>query len=91
MSFSTDDKLGRISWVTEMELEPGSHEDAAHVQRGPKVTSLVARSSRGRCVQHLHDVCPRFTPDSHRMRASHPRIRRKCCAHLPRTTRDVTV
>jgi hypothetical protein len=26
------------------------------LQRGPKVTSLIARSSRGRCAQHLHDT-----------------------------------
>jgi hypothetical protein len=27
-----------------------------YLQRGPKVTPLVARSSRRRCAQHLHDV-----------------------------------
>jgi hypothetical protein len=31
---------------------------------GPKVTFLVARSSRGRCAQHLHDV--RGLHDTHR-------------------------
>jgi hypothetical protein len=36
------------------------------VQRGPKVTSLVARSSRGRYAQHLHDV--RGLHDAHRSR-----------------------
>jgi thiamine transporter ThiT len=25
-----------------------------YIQRGPKVTSLVAHSSRGSCAQHLH-------------------------------------
>jgi hypothetical protein len=39
-------------------------------------------------TQIVRDICARFTPG-----ASHPRIRRKCCAHLPheeRATRDVT-
>jgi hypothetical protein len=36
------------------------------IQRGPKVTSLVALSSRGRCAQHLHDV--RGLHDAHRTR-----------------------
>jgi hypothetical protein len=38
---------------------------------------------------HSRDICARFTLGS----ASHPRIRRKCCAHLlheERATRDVT-
>jgi hypothetical protein len=46
------------------------------LQTGPKVTSLVASSSRGRYAQHLHDVyasymhivresCARFPPDAH--------------------------
>jgi hypothetical protein len=68
------------------------------IQRGPKVTFLVARSTRGRCAQHLR-----------RIRGCDARIRResgaydvnkiivhssrtscKCCAHQPRATRDVT-
>jgi hypothetical protein len=31
-------------------------DDGPMLQRGPKVTSLVARSSRGRCAQHPHDM-----------------------------------
>jgi hypothetical protein len=52
------------------------------LQRSPTVTSLVARSSRGRCAQHLHDaratrctsyanyvrsICVTYAPDSRRM------------------------
>jgi hypothetical protein len=43
------------------------------------------------CPNFARDI--RHTLDSLRMRGSHPRIRRKCCAHLPReerATRDVT-
>jgi hypothetical protein len=39
------------------------------IQRGPKVTSLVALSSRGRCAQHLHDVRGRLH-DAHRTQVS---------------------
>jgi hypothetical protein len=52
-------------------------------------------------IRGLHDrtsyanfachICVTYAPDSRRMRASHQRIRRKCCAHLPRATRDVTL
>jgi hypothetical protein len=64
---------------------------------GPKVTSLVACSSHGRCAQHLHtratwrtsyancahNICVTYMY----MYAPHPRIRRKCCMHLPREER----
>jgi hypothetical protein len=54
-------------------------------------TSLVARSSRGRFAQPLHDLQHfRDIRQIHAGCASHPRIRRKCCEHLPRATRDVT-
>jgi hypothetical protein len=70
-------------------------------RRGSKVTYPLLR---GRCAQHLYDVrglhdahrtriCVTYALDSRRMRASHPRIRRKCCVHLPheeRATRNVT-
>jgi hypothetical protein len=45
-------------------------------QRGPTVTSLVARSSRGRCdITSCVTLCARFT--------RHIRESGKCCAHLP--------
>jgi hypothetical protein len=62
--------------------------------RGRKVTSLVARSSRGRCAHHLHDTQISRVTFAWHMRqihagcAPHPWIRRKCCVHLPRV-RDV--
>jgi hypothetical protein len=76
-----------------------------NIQRGPKVTSLVARQVRATfawCTRatwrtsyanFARNICVTYAPDSRRMRASHPRIRRKCCAHLlreERATRDVT-
>jgi hypothetical protein len=45
-----------------------------YIQRGPKVTSLVARSSRGRCAQHC---MIRGRHDAHR-----PRILRVIYKHL---------
>jgi hypothetical protein len=68
--------------------------DIKVIQRGSKVTSLVARSSRGRCAQHLHDtrttwrtsyanfarnICVTYAPDSRRMRVTSANP-----AHLPR-------
>jgi hypothetical protein len=41
-------------------------------------------------VNFTRNLCVTYAPDSCRMRMSHPRIRRKCCPHLPRATRDVT-
>jgi hypothetical protein len=64
------------------------------LQRDPKVTSLVARSSRGRCAQHLHDtrphdarrtqilrdigLCARFTPDACHIRESDANVACTC-------------
>jgi hypothetical protein len=60
-----------------------------NVQRGPKVTFLVARSARP-AIHDAHRIfcaanCAwHYAPDSRRMSASPPRIRRKCCVNLPR-------
>jgi hypothetical protein len=55
------------------------------IQRSPKGTSLIVRSSRGRCARHLHDtratwrtsyanfarnICVTYAPDSRRMRVT---------------------
>jgi hypothetical protein len=45
--------------------------DELHIQGGPKVTSLVARSSRDRCAQHLL-----------RIRECYARIRRESGAYV---------
>jgi hypothetical protein len=65
------------------------------VQRGPKVTSLVARSSRGRCVQQLSDTRMWRAHPAWIWRICHANVTRtckctscKCCAHL--RTKDVT-
>jgi hypothetical protein len=74
---------------------------SCNVHRGPKGTSLVARSLCGRRgAQHLYDTCATWrtsyanfahdicvTCQIHAGCASHPRIQRKCCAHLPREQR----
>jgi hypothetical protein len=73
------------------------------VQKGPKVTSLVAHSSRGRCAQHLRRIrgcdarirresgaCMYITRGSRvRCASCSPRISCKCCAHLPREERTL--
>jgi hypothetical protein len=41
------------------------------------MTHIVRKFSAG-------NICVTYAPDYRRMRASHPRMRRKCCAHLPR-------
>jgi hypothetical protein len=48
------------------EFPPLSADISVPIQRGPKVTFLVAHSSRGRCTQHSHDV--RGLHDAHRTR-----------------------
>jgi hypothetical protein len=59
-----------------------------HVQRSPKVTSLVARNI---CmIRGLHDAHRTQILCSHNICVT-PRIRRKCCAHMPHATRDVTL
>jgi hypothetical protein len=75
------------------------------VQRGPKATSLVARSSRGRCAQHLHDtramthiydIYANFARNICVTYAPDLRQMRvtsanptQCCAHLPREERAI--
>jgi hypothetical protein len=40
----------------EWNLQPVYFIGLLNLQRGPKVTSLVARSTRGRCAQHLRRI-----------------------------------
>jgi hypothetical protein len=70
--------------------------DFPGLQSGPKVTSLVARSSRGRCTKHLR----RIRDVTHIRRepgACHANVTRKVCVRCvscasceDRATRDVT-
>jgi hypothetical protein len=56
--------------------------------RGVHGTRATWRTSYANSARN---ICVTYAPDSRRMRVtSDPRIRCKCCVHLPRATRDVT-
>jgi hypothetical protein len=60
-------------------------------QKGATFACCTRATWRTSYTKSARNICMTYAPDSRRMRASHPRIRRKCCAHLlheERATRD---
>jgi hypothetical protein len=97
LSLNTKHLLGDASPTTPAAARV--HLVLSWVQRGPKVTPLVARQMRATfawlrgCDVNLAHMSRKCYTRKFRVRCASARVSCKCCAHLPReerATRDVT-
>jgi hypothetical protein len=83
-----DVKTCIIHWIVKFDKSQCDLCGGTGCRRGPKVTSLVACRSRGRCAQHLRRIrgCDRRESVTRKIRvrcaSCSPRPSCKCCANL---------